>query len=198
MSQKSTQPPDAEQWVRDYGPALHRYALSRVLDHGVAEELVQETFLAGLKSFERFQGQSSVQTWLIGILRHKLLDHFRQESKKRESEVPLDDSDPEGDLFDERGRWARPPVKWNVDPHSALHSEEFRQVLARCLRGIPPQKRTVLLLRAGEGLSGKEICKQLAITPTHLWVLMHRARGALRRCLEEHWFGIEGGKHGMG
>lgn len=191
MFQEQAKRPSAEQWANDYGPVLYRYALARVSDRGVAEELVQETFLAALKSFDQFQGQSTVQTWLIGILRHKLVDHFRGQFKKRAVEIPMEEDDPEHDLFDARGRWKHPPAQWGSDPHAALQSQEFRQVLSDCLQGIPPDKRAVLLLRTAEGLSSDEICGELSITYANLWVLMHRARAALRRCLEKRWFGAK-------
>lgn len=188
MSQEPTKQPNPKHWANDYGPALFRYALARVSDRGVAEELVQETFLAALKSFDQFEGQSTVQTWLIGILRHKLLDHFRSQFKRQAVEIPMEEDDPERDLFDARGRWKHPPAQWGSDPHVALQSREFRQVLNDCLGRISPEKRAVLLLRTAEGLSSDEICRQLAITPANMWVLMHRARAALRRCLENRWF----------
>lgn len=188
MSGESPNQLAAEQWAKDYSQALYRYALARVSDQAVAEELVQETFLAALKSFDQFQGQSTVQTWLIGILRHKLFDHFRSQFKRQAVETPMEEDDPERDLFDKRGKWAHPPVDWSTDPHAALQSQEFRQVLADCLRGIRPEKRAVLILRTAEGLTTEEIGKQLGITPANMWVLMHRARAMLRRCLEKRWF----------
>ncbi|MBI4445430.1 MAG: sigma-70 family RNA polymerase sigma factor [Acidobacteria bacterium] len=180
--------PDEEKWARDFGPVLKRYALIRVGDSAVAEDLVQETFLAALRSRDRFEGRSSIQTWLTGILRHKILDHFREQFKNREVELQILENGPEDDLFDSRGNWVKPPVSWKESPEDALKTKEFREILLLCLEGIPRQKRLVLLLRNVDGLSGEEICKEFGISSTHLWVLMHRARAALRRCLEERWF----------
>ena len=188
MSKEAKKYPESDQWQDLYGYVLYRYALARVSDAFVAEELVQEAFLAALESANRFREQSTVQTWLIGILRHKIMDHFRMQLKKQQLELPIEASNADQDLFDGSGKWLRPPVAWNCDPHQALQSTEFRQILTQCVNAIPTEKRTVLLSRAVDGLSGREICKLLDITPTHMWVLMHRARGALRRCLEERWF----------
>ncbi len=179
---------ESEQWQQEHWKALYQYALTRLADASVAEDLVQETFLAGLKSAERFKGESTVRNWLVGILRHKIIDHFRSQFRRQQLELPIVDDESESDLFDGRGRWVRPPIIWNTDPHQALQSQEFRRVLSECLGTILPDRRTVLLLRTVEGLSADEICKQLEITPTYMWVLMHRARAGLRRCLEERWF----------
>jgi len=188
MSKEAKKYPESDQWQDLYGYVLYRYALARVSDAFVAEELVQEAFLAALESAHSFREQSTVQTWLIGILRHKIMDHFRMQLKKQQMELPIEASNADQDLFDGSGKWLRPPVAWSCDPHQALQSTEFRQILTQCVNAIPTEKRTVLLSRAVDGLSGREICKLLDITPTHMWVLMHRARGALRRCLEERWF----------
>ncbi|MFQ5737944.1 MAG: sigma-70 family RNA polymerase sigma factor [Acidobacteriota bacterium] len=177
----------AEEWVSQHGDALYRYALGLVRDPVEAEELVQETFLAALKSSSGFKGRSSVRTWLTGILRHKIFDHFRHQTKRLEIESA--EEDVESDLFDQRGRWLRAPGSWPRDPHKILEDAEFQRVLKECVDGLSPLKRAVFFLRISEGLSGKEICKVLEITPTHTWVLAHRARGAIRRCLDERWFG---------
>ncbi|MBI3940505.1 MAG: sigma-70 family RNA polymerase sigma factor, partial [Acidobacteria bacterium] len=143
--------------------------------------------LAALKGAEQFKGQSSIQTWVIGILRDKILDHLRGQFGKLATEISISESDPEDDLFDAGGRWVRPPVAWRGDPYDAVREAEFRQVLAGCLESVPSDKRAVLLLRV-DGMPSGEICKQLAITPTNLWVILHRVRAMLRRCLEDKWF----------
>lgn len=177
---------ELERWLEGHRLNLKRYAIARLGDESLAEDLVQDTVLAALKGAEQFKGQSSIQTWLIGILRHKILDHLRGQFRKR-AEISISESDPEDDLFDARGRWVHPPVAWQGDPYDAVREAEFRQVLAGCLERVPPDKRAVLLLRI-DGMPSDEICKQLAITPTNLWVIMHRVRAMMRRCLEDKWF----------
>lgn len=187
----ASHPPSAEQirqWLADHGDLLYRYAVSLVRDRATAEELVQETFLAALKSARRFRGRSTPQTWLTGILRHKVMDHFRSLARRANvSAVDLDDLDQQ--VFDAKGAWLTPPAPWPSDPHSVLKDCEFREVLNRCLDKLDAVKRGVIMLRVFEELSSKEVCKELGITATNLWVLMHRARGALRDCLEKNWFG---------
>ena len=181
--------PDAEQikqWVHEHGDAMYRYALSMVRDRTKAEDMVQEAFLAAIKSASGFGGRSNPRTWLVGILRHKILDSFRREAleAKYAAEGDFDD-----DLFDPQGRWINPPAPVPDDPHETLSNREFVETLNACLDRLDAAKRAVIMLRAFEGLSAKEVCKELEITPTNLWVLVHRARGLLRRCLEQNWYG---------
>ena len=181
-----TQP---ENWVDEYGDVLYRYALARVRDPGLAEDLVQETFLAALKSRENFAGQSSVQTWLVTILKHKMVDHYRKTSRERnldpESDPVLDADD--AFFFTRRGQWKNGPHRWNVDPHTAAENREFRQALRRCLERLPQRLAAVFLMREMDDMNTEEICNAFAITPTNLWVMLHRARRRLRHCLEETW-----------
>ncbi len=177
-----------EQWIEDHSYALYRYALSLVRDSSVAEDLVQDTLLAGWRSAKRFRGESNPRTWLSGILRHKAMDHFRR-SFREESYQQLPDSGyPAQDLFNQTGRWKESLSSWSADPHQALESAEFREVLSDCLSRLDDRKRTAITLQAFGDLSTGQICKELGVTPTNLWVLAHRGRESLRRCLEKNWF----------
>ncbi len=186
---------DPSEWVDRYGDYLFRYAMLRLRDRSRAEDLVQETFLAALKGRQSFSGDSSEGTWLVGILKHKILDHFRRQS--REVLLPVGDFlDPPGDEpFNPDGHWAAGPTEWGGNPEDLFRQKEFREQLTKCLSGLSPAHSTVFTLREIEGAGTEEICKELNVTETNLWVILHRARMQLRKCLENSWFhrSTEGG-----
>ena len=183
-----------DKWVDQYGDYLFRYALLRLRDKNLAEEAVQETFLAALRGHKKFSGNSSERTWLIGILKHKVIDHFRRVSK----ELPLEDAgvlpyEKDGS-FREKGEWvghwkeADAPIDWGTDPVKKLEQREFRDTLKRCLDALPQRLAQVFILREIEEMDTEEICKTLNISESNLWVMLHRARMQLRRSLELQYF----------
>ena len=179
-----------ESWVDSYGDFLYRFALSRVKDPSVAEDLVQETFLAALRARENFKGQSTARTWMIAILKHKIVDHIRKKIREPSTdkiESLSDASDPD---FDERGHWQKPPGKWAVNPVKLYEQKEFVDVLYRCLAELPERLAEAFIKREMEGLSTAEICKALDITATNSWVMLYRARMSLRRCLDNKWLSV--------
>jgi len=179
---------EPETWVDEHGDALYSYALSRLKNPASAEDVVQETFLAALKADGAFSGKSSMRTWLIGILKHKIVDLIRKESR----EQPIDGIETmeasDEKFFDRKGRWRVAPADWQVHPHKILEQKEFRRVLAGCLAHLPDRLRSVFSLREMEQESTEEISKVLDITPTNLWVMLYRARMRLQTCLNENWF----------
>ena len=179
---------DPTKWVQEHGTIMYRFAITRCSDAAVAENLVQETFLAALKSLASFSGRSSERTWLLGILKHKLMDHYRKQVRERAvgdlEELPDDGTQ----MFDDSGKWTRRPSDWGNSPESALESRDFRDILSECLAALPPKQASVFRLREMDDLDTDEICKELALSETNLWVLMHRARARLRQCLEKKWF----------
>jgi RNA polymerase sigma-70 factor (ECF subfamily) len=163
---------------------LLRYATLQLRDSAAAEDAVQETLLAALAGETGFAGRSNLRTWLTGILKHKIVDAIRRMS--RETAVGADE---EFDaLFDERGHWIDMPCAWS-DPDAALDQKDFFRVLEDCLAKLPAKTSQAFMLREHLGLETTDICKELSVTPTHVWVLLHRARLALRMCLEMNWFG---------
>jgi len=181
---------DPETWVDQYGDYLYRFALSRIQDSSVAEDLVQETLVAALQARNSFKGRSSERTWITSILKNKIVDHFRK--IKREQVVDEIES-PEGlmdELFDEKGEWQAGPAKWTINPTELLEQKEFWKILSRCLSELSTMKARAFVLREMDGLSTEEICKVLNISPTNCWVLLHRARMSLRQCLEINWFHV--------
>jgi len=176
-----------ETWVDNYGDFLYRFALSRVKDPSVAEDLVQETFLAALRARENFKGRSAGRTWLIAILKHKIVDYIRKKIRepstdKIETLTDIADAD-----FDDRGEWMIRPSKWAINPGNIYEQKEFLNVLYRCLAELPERLAEAFMLREMDGLSTEEVCKVLDITATNSWVMLYRARMSLRRCLENKW-----------
>lgn len=189
---RSTSP---ERWLDEHGDALYRYAFLRLRDRDAAEDLVQETLVAALGARKKFAGQSSERTWLIGILKHKIADHWRRVARTAPIEALPDADDPDELLerfFDpsNRNHWRVRPPAWS-DPDGALEDKQFWRALADCIGALPPAQAQAFSLTEFDGLDGAETCKVLGVAPTNLWVMLHRARLRLRQCLENNWFGPE-------
>jgi RNA polymerase sigma-70 factor (ECF subfamily) len=178
---------DVQQWVDDYGDTLFQYAVTRLRNHGAAEDAVQETYLAALRGIDGFSQHSSVRTWLIGILKHKIVDHMRRDARKAEVN-PAASDDSLDDLFNVVGHYKAAPSEWSGDPQRDFKRTEFWDCFHCCLGKMPERLASVFVLRHLEGLGTDEICKVLEITPTNLWVMLHRGRLALRECLALNWF----------
>ncbi|MBW2338330.1 MAG: sigma-70 family RNA polymerase sigma factor [Deltaproteobacteria bacterium] len=181
---------EAESWVDRYGEILYRFALVRVKDPVTAEDLVQETFLAALRGRENFQGRSSLKSWLVAILKHKIVDHIRKSVKEKVLENFDSQADQVETRFDDRGKWKFRPQNWTVNPVKLYQQKEFMDILYRCLAQLRGRQAEVFMLREIDGLSTEEICKELNITATNSWVILYRARMGLRGCLEENWMSI--------
>jgi RNA polymerase sigma-70 factor (ECF subfamily) len=181
------QPPTpALRWLEEHGDALYRFALQRVRRPEIAEDIVQETLLAAISAKEKFSGQSNPRTWLIGILKHKLVDHLRKSFREREcTAVEISAAN---DYFDKHGHWKAKSRAWNKDPRLEIENAEFRAVLESCLSKLPPRIAQLFWLREADGMDTQWLCKELRISPTNLWTMLHRARLGLRRCLSIHWF----------
>jgi RNA polymerase sigma-70 factor, ECF subfamily len=173
-------------------PYLMRYARLQLRDQASAEDVVQETLLVAVEHGDRFAGKSSVKTWLTGILKHKIVDVIRRGVRER----PLGTGKAGDDaaeahavevLFHADGHWREPPASWG-DPHRALEDKEFWRVFETCAQSMPPKPARAFVMREVMGLSTEEICKELDITATNCWVLLHRARLSLRQCLGSKWF----------
>ncbi len=188
MSDSTTDNP--ENWLNDYGDLLYRYALLRVRSEATAEDLVQETLLAGIQSFDKFTGQSTVRTWLTGILKHKIIDHFR---KNRHEMVSLNASESGEDLlayqFNEQGHWKFDLNEWPA-PDRYLNDQQFQKVFHDCLSRLPARMLDLFMLRTIEEVSTEDCCKLLGFSTTNqLWVTLSRTRMKLRQCLDTNWFG---------
>ncbi len=185
---------DPERWVDEHGDHLFRYAIVRLRDQSLAEDAVQETLLSAIQSLGSYSGRSAERTWLIGILKHKIIDHFRKHSR----EVPLDPADTDLSEFDPlferqdefQDHWNDhlSPRIWRRSPDDALQEGEFFGVLQNCMSKLPERVATVFSLREMNGLDTDEICELLSVSSSNFWVMMHRARMSLRRCIEINWF----------
>ena len=178
---------EAESWVDRYGEILYRFAMIRVKDPVIAEDLVQETFLAALRGRDSFQGRSSLKSWLVAILKHKIVDHIRKSVKEKVNENFDSLADQVEASFDDQGKWNLRPQNWTVNPGKLYQQKEFMDILYQCLARLHGRQAEVFTLREIDGLSTEEICKELNITATNSWVMLHRARMGLRRCIEENW-----------
>jgi RNA polymerase sigma-70 factor (ECF subfamily) len=195
------QSPDPTAWVDQHGDYLFRYAVFRLRDVAVAEDVVQETLLAALQAYQSFAGRGSERTWLVGILKHKIIDHFRRRSR----ETPFDPHEGESlehhELFMQTGEWVghwvavvEPdkahlgPIEWNTNPAALLEQSEFWEVFNRCLSALPARIASAFTLREMDGLRSEEICEVLSISNSNLWVMLYRARTHLRHCIELNWF----------
>lgn len=168
---------------------LLRIARLQLRNESVAEDVVQDTLIAALEGADRFAGNSAVRTWLVGILKHKIVDQIRRGSREVAMVVEIADG-AEGDfdsLFDASGHFIESPREWG-DPERSLEQKRFYEVLEICLDGLSPNLGRIFLMREFLGLETEEICKDLKITSTNCWVMLYRARMALRACLDKRWF----------
>lgn len=178
--------------LEHYRRYLLRYAMLQLRDAVAAEDVVQETLLAAIEGSGEFSGKSSLKTWLTGILKHKIIDHLRRRAREQPLIPEAEDERSEAEridaLFREDGHWRNFPSEW-ANPDASLESREFWDVFEKCCNALPPKAARVFMMREVMELSTEEICKELAITATHCWVILHRARLSLRECLESKWFG---------
>jgi len=168
---------------RAYLGQVFRAARGAGLDPGGAEDVTQATFATFIESAPRFEGRSSVRTWLFGILYRKLAEARRVTARHE-----ADDIDRVFESrFDEDGAWIRPPRT----PEHETEASELRDALAGCMEHVPHRQRRVFVLREVEGFSASEVCKILGLTTTNVGVMLHRARNRLRECLESKGFGAD-------
>lgn len=178
---------EPEYWIERYGDFLFKYALYRLSNPEVAEDVVQETLVAALKGLDKFKGDSQESTWLTGILKHKIADHYRSVNKKGfESEYnSVSGQEPEENDDDTYPK--RLSESWSADPVKALEQTEFMKVLDRCMLELSEKQYDAFSMRELEELSTLEICKKLNISESNFWVLLHRAKKRLKKCLQDKW-----------
>jgi len=175
-------------WLNDHGDYLYRFALARLRDQHQAEDAVQETLLAAIKS-NSFDGNSSARTWLTGILKHKIIDLQRKQIREQPISdlVDLDASDTSmDDFFDQKGHWLEKPQTLDM-PENALEQKQFLGILSGCMDKLPAKLSAIFMMRDVHEIENENICKELEITATNAWVMLYRARMGLRKCLEMNW-----------
>lgn len=175
----------------DYADYLYNFAISRVSDPHVAEDLVQETFISALKNYDSFEGKSKESTWLTAILKNKIIDHYRKKVKHylHDSIDRLSSSD---EFFDDKGSWYKDqrPSKWDFDTDRAIEQQEFYATLQECLTRLNEIQRIAFVMKHMDDVNTDDICKELNVTASNYWVIMHRAKLQLRKCLETNWVKI--------
>lgn len=175
-----------ETWVDRYSDYLYNYTIVRVNDHEVAQDIISDTFLAGLKSKDNFKGEATERTWLISILKRKIIDHYRRtNSNKGKAEVRINynDTNNEGDWLEEQVEDFS-----EMNAQESMENEELGLAILGCLDSINEKQAEIFKLKTIDGIDTETICNEYNITPSNLWVIIHRARKALADCLETNWF----------
>lgn len=174
-------------WVKLHADYLYNFAIGRINEHDLAKDLVQDTFFAGLKAMDNFQGLASERTWLVAILKRKIIDYYRKiNSNKGKAEVKMNfyaDGEREGEWIEERV-----PSNWNNEIEKQIENEELNFALEKCINNLPEKYAMVFRMKTIQQLETEDICKELEITSSNLWVIIHRARTQLRKCMEDNWF----------
>ena len=183
---------DPKAWLDEHGDELYRFAHARVRDPSLAEDLVQEALLAAWRGRGHYSGRASERTWLIGILRNKIADHFRALYRERSAIDPTAAEERDLEDFEPGGHWdvrgGRAPRDWG-DAIAAFERVDFWAVFDRCLQGLPERAARAFVLSELDEVSSDAICEEMSISANNFWVMMHRARTQLRRCMEINWFG---------
>ncbi len=182
--------PELNDAIVEMRPVLLKLAMTQLRNNSWAEDVVSETMIAAIESAKRFAGRAKLRTWVVGILKHKIVDQLRRQSREVSTEAGRDDSDGNGDaleaLYNETGSRVTEPLDWG-DPELALRQQQFAVVLQQCLEHLPDTQGRAFLMREWLGYETAEICKTLGITANHCNVLLFRARLRLRECIEANW-----------
>lgn len=181
-------------WVQRYADDLFRYAMFRIDATDVCEDIVQDTFLSALKAQDQFQERSSEKTWLFSILKHKISDYYRKKGKFQTKELEMDDSGL-SDFFYEEGRsghWKKEsePQRWQELPNDHFEEKEYQAVLKACLARLSPSQAELVREKYHEEKKSADICKDMNLSASNYWVMLHRIHLLLRKCLEQHWFAL--------
>jgi RNA polymerase sigma-70 factor (TIGR02943 family) len=178
-------------WVKNYADYLYNYAITRLNDEELARDLVQETFLAALEKTAKFEGRSSERTWLIAILKNKVIDVYRKKSSGlgNSFEKTLSDTD-QIEFFDRQdGHWkvGYQPKAFGLEEYDLLGKKELSHILQKCLKKLPGLWLAVFTLKHMDDLASETICSELNVTDSNFWVIMHRTKVNLRACLQKNW-----------
>lgn len=176
-------------WVMNYADYLYSYARTRIDDNELSRDLVQETFLAALESWGKFDGRSSEKTWLTAILKNKIYDVYRKKSTSgNQQSLSINSSDTD-EFFEESGHWkeGRYPEPFGIEEPAALESKEFDGILKSCMKKLPPLWNSVFTMKHIDEEASDIICAQLELTSSNFWVISHRAKVSLRECLQRNW-----------
>ena len=178
---------DPSKWVDEYGDYLYQYAYSRLRDTNAAEEVVQETFLAGVRYAEQYSGRGAERAWLLGILKRKIIDYVRARQKHSSSAGYEDETDLTAQFFDATGNWKPGVMGWSPAPNQKVEMDELWSIVQDCLQSLPKGQADVFVLSVMEEMDSADICNELEISSANFWVRMHRARLGLAACVGSKW-----------
>lgn len=171
-------------WVQNYSDFMFNYTITRVNDRDIAKDLIQDTFVAALKSMKNYKGEATERTWLTAILKRKIIDHYRNKnSKKGQTEIKIPNLSQSNDWLE--NKIADP---FTINAENAIENKELGEAIYNCLSKLPPKQATVFKLKTINQVDTQTICKDLNITASNFWVIIHRARTAMANCLEKNWF----------
>ncbi len=176
-----------KKWVDDYSDYLFNYTITRLNDHDLAKDLVQDTFLSALKSAKNFKGEATEKTWLVSILKRKIIDQYRKaNSKKGQAEIRMafyENGEKKGKWIEEKA-----PSDWGNLGEKDIENNELKKILDLCIKALPEKYRMVFLLKTVKNYQTEEISNELELSSSNIWVIIHRARVQLRECMENNWF----------
>jgi RNA polymerase sigma-70 factor (ECF subfamily) len=184
---------DPKNWVNNYSDYLYTYAYYRVNNQELAEDLVQDTFLAGITARETYKGIASEKTWLVSILKNKIIDHYKKASTRNESPLKLNTYEaPSYDHFFDKqkmGHWQKDtsPKDWDNNTESKTESKEFYSILEKCMEDLPPKWQGVFKMSIMDDRDSNLVCKEFSLSSSNFWVIIHRAKLQIRECLEKNW-----------
>lgn len=175
-------------WVTEHSDELYRFALQRLHDKELCKDLLQEAFLAAWRNIDRYKGQASVKNWLFIILKRKITDHYRKAHTRMEVEIAQQENN-DHTFFDEEDHWRKGmyPQPWSIDFNNRVEVKEFQHVFHSCGKKLKAIQHSVFVMKYVDGLDSEDICKELQITSSNYWVLLHRAKVRLRACFEKNW-----------
>lgn len=181
---------DPEQWINQYADMLLKFAYLKVNDEEIAKDLVQDTYFSALKNLENFRGEVSEKNWLFLILKNKITDYYRKKIPAGNFEI--NNEKLYTDTFDDGGHWYTntKPEEWKCEYDSVIDSGEFKKTLELCKSKLPEIHNIVFSLRYIDEEKSDDVCMKLGITSSNYWIILHRAKLQLRKCLEKNWFNL--------
>ncbi len=189
MSEEEAAEFDPARWLELYGDYLYRYAFLHLRNRESAEDVVQDAFLSAHKAWDRFERKSTVKTWLVSILRNKIVDYVRKNRKVQTVSYDGVGQDSAVDeSFNAMGVWNEFLGEWEGNPEVLIEQQAFLERIKTCVKGLPDTLRQPFVMRLVDELSTEEICENLGITPNNFWVILYRSRMRLRKCLDKNWF----------
>ncbi len=184
---------DPKNWVDNYSDYLYNYAYYRVNNQALAEDLVQDTFLAGINAQSTYKALASEKTWLVSILKNKIIDHYKKASTRNESPLQISsDEAPSYDYFFDKqkmGHWQKEtsPKDWGTNTEAQIETKEFYGVLEKCMSKIPEKWQGIFKMSLLDEKDSALVCKEFSLSSSNFWVIMHRAKLQIRECLEKNW-----------